>query len=146
MNTTKLVICTLVGAVYLLLIEYLWYAQLGNGGGESEVMPEFQWMILGYVLMALGFCMIYAKGVEAGPATQQGLKFGILVAVMFIGMNFMWLSLTDAFPCMGIELMGTIKNSAFTLVEMGVLGIIVAHLSGLSRGESSNPDNGGKDD
>ncbi len=138
MNTTKLVICTLVGTVYLFLIEYLWYAELGNGGGESDAMPAMQWMILGYVLMAFAFCMIYAKGVEAGSATQQGLRYGLLVAVMFVGSNFMFLALKDAFPCMGVDMMGTIKNSVFVLVELGLLGIIVAHLSGLSGGDSTS--------
>ena len=147
MNTTKLIICTLVGTVYLFLIEYLWYAQLGNGGGEGDAMPALHWMVLGYLLMALGFCLIYAKGVESGSATQQGLRFGLLVAVMLVGTNFMWLSLTDSFPCMGVDLMSTIKNSVFVFVEMGILGIIVAHLSGLSGAPStSRGDTGGTKD
>ena len=147
MNTTKLIICTLVGTVYLLLIEYLWYAELGNGGGEGDFMPAWHWMILGYLLMAIGFCMIYAKGVEAGSATQQGLRFGLLVGVIFVGTNFMWLSVQEGFSCMGVDMMSTIKNSVFVLVEMGILGIIVAHLSGLSGAPvTSRGDTGGTKD
>jgi len=133
MNTTKLAICTVVGTIYLFLVEYLWYGVLGNGGGEADAMPAMHWMVLGYLITALAFCMIYAKGVEAGSATQQGMRFGLLVGLMFVGVGFMWLSLTESFPCMGVDMTSTIKNSVFGLVEYGVLGIIVAHLSGLSK-------------
>jgi len=132
MNTTKLVICALVGTVYLFLVEYLWFGMLGNAGGEGDAMPAFHWMILGYLLVALAFCMIYGKGVEAGSATQQGMRFGLLIGLMYVGGYFMWLALTESFPCMGVDMMRTIKNSVFALVEYGILGIIVAHLSGLS--------------
>ena len=143
MSTTKLIICTLVGTLYLFLVEYVWYGMLGNGGGEGDAMPAFHWMLLGYALLALAFCLIYSKGVEPGSATQQGLRFGLLAGVMiFLSSNFMWLSLTESFPCMGVTLMGTIKNSVFALVEMGLLGIIVANLSGLSANRGDRGETG----
>lgn len=137
MNTTKLAICTLVGTIYIFLMEYLWYGMLGNGGGTEDAMPAFHWMIIGYLLIALAFCMIYGKGVEAGSATQQGMKFGLLVGLMVVGGNFMWLSLAESFPCMGMDMTKAIKDSVFGLVEYGLLGIIVAHLSGLSKQSES---------
>jgi hypothetical protein len=133
MSTTKLIICTLVGTLYLFIVEYVWYGMLNNAGGEGDAMPNFYWMLLGYALLSLAFCLIYAKGVEPGSATQQGLKFGLLAGVLvFLSSNLMWLSLNETFPCMEVTMMSTIKNSVFALVEMGLLGIIVANLSGLS--------------
>jgi hypothetical protein len=147
MSTTKLIICTLVGTVYLFLLDYVWFAIMDNASG-ADAMPAFHWMIIGYILLALVFCLIYAKGVEPGSATQQGLKFGLLAGILvFVSANFMWLGLADLFPCMEYDLMSTIKNSVFYLVEMGVLGIIVAHLSGLSGApEASRGGTGGTED
>ncbi|RLD21628.1 MAG: hypothetical protein DRI69_03550 [Bacteroidetes bacterium] len=140
MNTTKLAICTLVGTIFLFLTDYLWFVLLMGGGGTGDAGPAMQWMILGYLLLALTFCMVYAKGVESGSATQQGLKFGILAGIMvYVSTNLMWLSFADMSPCIGEELginvMDTIKNSLYYVVQMGILGIVVAHLSGLSAGD-----------
>ncbi len=133
MNTTKLALCTLVGTVYLFLLDYLWFGILMNPGGAEGVDPAFQWMIIGYILLALAFCLVYAKGVEPGSPTQQGLKFGVLAGVfVYVSQNFMWLGLGDMFPCMEVDIATTIQNSVFHIVELGLLGIIVAHLSGLS--------------
>lgn len=153
MNTTKLAICTLVGTIFLFVTDYLWFVVMGAGGDSGgDAMPAMHWMILGYILLALTFCIIYGKGVESGSATQQGLKFGILAGIMvYVSTSFMWLSFADMVPCvgeeMGTDLMSTIKNSLYYIVQMGVMGIIVAHLSGLSGGDStSRGDTGGKDD
>ncbi len=135
MNTTKLAICTVVGTIFLFLVDYLWFSILGNSSGPEGVMPAMHWMIIGYVLMSLVFCMMYAKGVEPGTATQQGLKFGLMAGLLVhVSTGFMWLAMTEAdmFPCFEMDLTALIKDSAFYLVEFALLGVIVAHLSGLS--------------
>ena len=39
-------------------------------------------MLLGHILMAGAFVWIYQRGNEAKPWAQQGLRFGIAVAIM----------------------------------------------------------------
>lgn len=145
MNTTKLVICTLVGAVYCLLIDYVFYGLLMGGTGDESAMPNFVWMIVGYVIFALMFCLIYAKGVEAGSPTQQGLRYGILVGFLTaVSLGFI---LHGVSAGGGMEewsnLGDVLRDSAYEVVKLGILGIIIAHLSGLSsgsdRGKTSPP-------
>lgn len=145
MNTTKLVICTLVGAVYCLLIDYVYYGMLMGGAGDESAMPNFIWMIVGYVIFALMFCLIYAKGVEGGNPTQQGLRYGILVGFLTaVSLGFI---LHGVSAGGGMEewsnLGDVLRDSAYEVVKLGILGIVIAHLSGLSatteRGKTSPP-------
>ena len=91
------------------------------------------------------FCMIYAKGVEPGSPTQQGLRFGILAAFfVVIGTQFLWLALAEGGVYdMEMSLAGVLKTSAFSIVEFAILGIITAHLSGASSGGSGDGTRGG---
>lgn len=146
MNTTKLIICTLVSFVFIFLTEYLWYGMMGNGGGPEGMMPIWHWMILGYLLFSLVFCYMYPKGVEGGTAMQEGLKYGILIALLVqVSAGLGWLALPEllaesAAPTIG----GFVKNSAFHIVQMGILGIIIGNLSGVhGGGEGSRGGTGG---
>ena len=136
MNTTKLIICTLVSFVFIFLTEYLWYGMLGNGGGSEDMWPIWHWMIIGYLLFSLVFCYMYPKGVEGGAASQEGLKYGILIALLVqVSAGLGWLALPEllvesAQPTIG----GFVKNSAFHIVQMGILGVVVAYLSGVHSG------------
>ena len=47
---------------------------------EQEAMMHF--MLIGHVLMAGAFVWIYQRGAEARPWLEQGLRFGIAVAIM----------------------------------------------------------------
>ncbi|MDX1476842.1 MAG: hypothetical protein R3301_04015 [Saprospiraceae bacterium] len=139
MNTTKLVICTLVGAVYCLLIDYLFYGILM--GGTEGGTPNFLWMIIGYVIFALFFCMIYAKGVEGGSPTQQGLRYGIMVGFLTaVAFGFIMHGVSTTGMMEEWSDLGTVlRDSAFEVVKLGILGVIIAHLSGAGAGDRSGP-------
>jgi hypothetical protein len=47
---------------------------------EQEAMMHY--MLLAHILMAGGFVWIYQRGVEDKPWFQQGLRFGIAVAIL----------------------------------------------------------------
>lgn len=137
MSTTKLVICTLVATVYVFLIDYVWYGMLMTpDSGDPGVMPNFLWVIIGYLIFGLMFCIIYAKGVEPGSATQQGLRYGIMIGfITAVALGFV---LHGVSAMGGMEewsdLSTVLRDSAFEVVKLGILGVIIAHLSGVHRG------------
>ena len=112
---------------------------------KSHFMSKHMlWMIIGYLIFGLMFCIIYSKGVEAGSATQQGLRYGIMVGFLTaVSLGF----ILHGVSAMGgmeewSELSTVLRDSAFEVVKLGILGVIIAHLSGLhasvdSRGDTS---------
>lgn len=52
----------------------------------EEAMPLMGWAYVGYLVFALFFYCIYGFGVESGkPAWQQGLRYGIFIAILVHG-------------------------------------------------------------
>ena len=133
MNTTKLAICTLVGLVFCFLLDYLFYGVLMGGAGDA--MPNFLWMVIGYLIFALMFCLIYSKGVESGvSASQQGLRYGIMVGFLTaVAMGFIMHGIASGTGTMQewADLGTVLRDSAYEVVKMGILGVIIANLSGL---------------
>lgn len=69
------------------LVHGLWlgetYAGLTNiMRPEAEAQGLFHFMVLAHALMAGGFVWIYQRGVEDKPWVQQGLRFGVAVALL----------------------------------------------------------------
>lgn len=48
---------------------------------EDDQMALFHYMLIGHILMAGGFVWIYQRGIESKPWIQQGLRFGLAVAI-----------------------------------------------------------------
>ena len=89
----------------------------------EEAMSLMGWAYLGYVIFALLFYCIYGFGVEKGkPGWQQGLRYGILVAVLIHGAGGLMSYPHLPYPAQlwfGWFLVG--------LVEYAVLGMITGH-------------------
>ena len=139
MNTTKLVICTLVGTVFMFLLDYLFYGMLvGPAPDPDAAMPNFLIMGLGYAIMALFFCLIYARWCGDGSATSEGMRFGVMAAFLIVvgtSILFHGLSASGTMFQEWSNLGNVLRDSVFEVVKFAVLGIIVAHLSGLHSGD-----------
>ena len=61
------------------------YAKLPNlFRSEAESQQYFPLMILAHVIMSGAFVWIYARGVEAKPWVNQGLRFGLIIALLTV--------------------------------------------------------------
>lgn len=127
MSTTKLVICTLVSTIYVFALDYVWYGILTHE--EGEAMPNsFVWIIVGTLIFSFFFSLMYGKGVEGYSRTQQGLRYGVMIAfLVFVSMSFVWHGVDPVEMTMN----DVLKDSAFRIVQLGILGVIIGHLSGL---------------
>ena len=89
MNKKFLVSWVVVFVVWMIgsfLVHGMWlgdtYAAMTNMmRPDAEQQAMMHYMLLAHVLMAGAFVWIYQRGVEAKPWFQQGLRFGIAVAI-----------------------------------------------------------------
>ena len=90
---------------------------------EADSHQYFPWMILAHVLMSGAFVWIYAKGVESRDWFPQGIRYGIVIALLTIVPTYLIYFVVQPTPQ---ALM--IKQIMFDGVLMIVLGIIVAFI------------------
>lgn len=100
------------------------YAQLPNlFRTESEVQQYFPLMILAHVILAGAFVWIYARGAEAKPWLPQGIRFGIVVALLTIVPTYMIYYVVQPMPGMVV-----VKQMIYDGILMMILSSIVAVL------------------
>ena len=142
MSASKLAICAIVSTVFIFLLDYLFYGMLMVDTFQyccQKEMPDMLWIILGLLIFSVMFCHIYAKGVESDNKTQEGIRFGIVVALfVWIPMGFIWYSLMDSEQCGPLS--QYLIDMVFRLVQMILLGIIVAHVSGVQLKDKGKED------
>jgi hypothetical protein len=91
MNVNRYIIGSIVVFVYLFIIEWLFHAVIMNSWYQENLnllrsradYGTFAiWMILGFLILAFGFCYVFIKGYEKkGP--MEGLRYGLYVAFAF---------------------------------------------------------------
>jgi hypothetical protein len=87
---------------------------------ESEIMGMLP---LGFVFLLLGFfafAYAYAKGYEGGSGLTEGIRFGVVMALIIIGFAGIWQYIV--FP---ISESLTVAMVIDTLVESAIYGAIV---------------------
>ena len=100
------------------------YMQLPNlFRADGDQQRFFPLMLLAHVLLSGAFVWIYARGLEARPWLSQGVRFGILIAVLNIVPTYVIYLAVQPMP---VNL--AIKQIIFGGILMVILGIIVAWL------------------
>jgi hypothetical protein len=144
MNTQKLLIGTVVGAIYFLLIDWLLYGTLLTDlwnwpEGQMRESPDWLWMIVGYLLFAGAFTWIYNKGVGNGSRIQEGIRYALALGVLTgFGMNLVWYSLS-----LGNELTTYLIDGVITVVKYGIGGILIAYVIGVPGADNDRGKEGG---
>lgn len=146
MKNQKIAIATVIAAVLIFAMDFLFYAVIMDnpGGGECcmKEMPDMMWMIISDVLLGLGFVVLYSKAAGSGSKISEGINFGIWVAVLVsIAMNIQWHSLSTA-----ISLNMAMMDSAYGIVKFCILGVVVAHLVTIDGGDRGKVSGGGETD
>jgi hypothetical protein len=90
---------------------------------EVEAQRYFPLMLLAHVILAGAFVWIYSRGVEDGPWTGQGIRFGLAVALLTIVPTYMIYYVVQPMP-------GhiAVKQIGFDGILLLVLGLLVAFL------------------
>jgi hypothetical protein len=105
----------------LLHAEYLQLSSLFRT--EPDQQRFFPLMLLAHVLLAGAFVWIYARGVENKPWLEQGVRFGIAIALLCTVPTYLIYFAVQPMPQALV-----IKQITFDSALMVILGIIVAWL------------------
>ncbi len=100
------------------------YSQLPNlfrpAADSGQYLP---FMILAHVIMAGAFAWVYARGVEAKPWLGQGIRFGLIIALLTVVPTYTIYYCVQPLPGMLV-----IKQIVFDGVLLLVLGAVAAFL------------------
>jgi hypothetical protein len=105
----------------LLHSDYMQLTSLFRAEGDQQ--KYFPLMLLAHAILSGAFVWIYARGVEAKPWMAQGVRFGVVVALLTIVPSYMIYFVVQPMPGEVV-----IKQILFDGVLMVILGIIVAWL------------------
>jgi hypothetical protein len=100
------------------------YARLPNlFRPEADAQQYFPLMILAHVIMAGAFAWIYGRGVEAKPWLGQGIRFGLVIALLTVVPTYMIYYVVQPMPGMSV-----VKQIVFDGALLLVLGAVAAFL------------------
>jgi hypothetical protein len=91
---------------------------------EAEQQGMMQWMLLAHIIMAGAFVWIYSRGTENKPWLEQGIRYGVAIALLAAVPVYMIYYVVQPSPGML-----AVKQSLFDSALIVVLGIIVAFLN-----------------
>ena len=128
MNAKKFILASIAITIFVMAFDFLFhgmimgetYQQTANLWRSQESMQgHMLWMILGQIIMSIGFVALFTKGFKRGGLIE-GVIFGLLVATLFIGANLIMYSVA---PYSMSMVMSWIIGK---VVQLVLAGIIVA--------------------
>ena len=90
---------------------------------EADSQQYFPLMILAHVVMAGAFVWIYSRGVQARPWVGQGLRFGLVIALLTVVPTYTIYYVVQPMPGLMV-----VKQIVFDGVLLLVLGLVAAFL------------------
>jgi hypothetical protein len=142
LNLTRVAVAAVVAWVAFLVIGYVVHTMILGGLYANEALPrgEGPSTLTGFLLALLGFfafAYTYAKGYEGGHGSQEGMRFGVLVAIMLISFAAIWGYIV--FPILGALAAALAIDY---IVEFAAYGMIVGAIykpqpSGMRAGVST---------
>lgn len=102
---------------YLLKADYMLIAQHYRPEGQEKMV----FISLAYLAFAIGSVIVYAKGVEDKPWLEQGIRFGILMALILAIPSFF-----IAYAVQPVPSALMVKQVMFETVNKVFLGIVTA--------------------
>jgi len=95
---------------------------------QAEQMHYFGVMLLAHVIMAGAFVWMYGRGIEGKPWLEQGLRFGVAVALLAVVPVYLIYFAVEPLP-------GTLvtKQIVYDTILVLILGALTAALYGGTR-------------
>jgi hypothetical protein len=132
MDTKKCIISWIASFIAMFVLAGLWHMLImesfytSNSYLPNRESPMMGYIALGYLLLAALMAHIYPKGYSGGSPVKEGLKFGVLIGLLWI--------LPHTIVLYGVKNSGTrvliLVDAIWHLVEEGVGGIIIGAIYG----------------
>lgn len=90
---------------------------------ETESQPYFPWMLLAHVILAGAFAWVYSCGVQAKLWLNQGLRFGLAVALLTAVPTYLIYYVVQPMPIVLV-----VKQVVFASILLLILGAVVAFM------------------
>jgi hypothetical protein len=90
---------------------------------EADSQQYFPLMILAHVSLAGALVWVYSRGVEAKPWLGQGIRFGVVIALLTVVPTYVIYYVVQPMPGMLV-----VKQIVFDGALLLVLGAVVAYL------------------
>jgi len=141
MNPKKLILSAIASFAIMFVLSYLWYIVLMKDFYETTpvaatpeevkavIRPQVmvQYVALGYAILALLMAYIYPKGVEGDSKIANGLRFGMLMAVLWtLPTALMWHAFAEL---QSLTMIGV--DTIYRIVEEGICGVAIAYIYGI---------------
>lgn len=91
---------------------------------EADAQQYFPFMIAAHIIMSGAFAWVYTRGIEAKPWLGQGIRFGLVIALLAVVPTYMIYYAVQPMP--GVLV---VKQTVFDGVLLLVLGAVVAFLN-----------------
>ncbi len=132
MKTGKLALAAIVAAVIMFLTDWVWFGMIMKDKLPPlpNARPEMDYMFLalGTLVYGLAFVYIFMQGRGSGSAMGEGARYGFWATLLaWVPMGFVMYGLTTTMT-MGQYL----TNDVFRLVQMMVMGVVVAYMTGMA--------------
>ena len=145
MNTTKLIISTIVVSIILFLLNFVWYmyifpdAMMPEGVAKDPV--DYTWLMIGTLVLGFLFSLIYPMMAGEGTKITEGLKYGVLMGLIIFLPAALLGYATWEMGTLGVWITDVVGN----LIKFAIAGIALAYVSGIpddipDRGPGREPD------
>ena len=137
MNAKKMLFALLAGFVVMFLLAGLWHMIImgdfykANSSSAALAEPKMLFIALGYFILALILAFIYPLGYKGGSPVIEGLKFGVLMGLLWI-LPFS-VVLFGLFESSGTVL---VVDVIWHVVEEGIGGIVIGLVYGSGKSAS----------
>ena len=140
MNRKKLIPALVVGFVVIFVLGFLWHSVIMTGFYEehygdvarARADTKIPFIVLGYLVLALLMAYLYPIGYKGGSPAAEGMRFGILIGLLWVLPHGLISHATE-----NITLTGIIVDAIWHVVEEGAGGIAVAMVYGAPVAEAA---------
>lgn len=137
MNTKKFILASLAGGIVTFLLGGLWHAIIladfyeTHSAALARPEPNMIMVALGSLVIAVLMAYTYPIGYKGGSAVKEGFRFGALIGLIWVLPVSLIFSGVWNYP-----LVAVIVDSAWHIVEQGVVGIVIALIYGTAAASS----------
>lgn len=140
MNSKKYLIAFVSGFIVMFILGWIGHEYILPGLSGPDPMesvmksePNVIGIVIAYVVLALIMAYMYPKGTEGNSVVGNGLKFGILIGLLFeLPMAIIFYSVFE-----GVTISMVITEGVWHMIEQGIGGIAIAYGYGASAVEAS---------
>jgi len=100
------------------------YQATGLFRPDAEAEAYFMWMLFAHLLMSFAFVWIYQRGREDKPWVSQGIRFGIIIALLMAAPIYLIYYAVQPMPGLLV-----FRQIAYDTVGLVVMGLAVAFIN-----------------